>query len=351
MQLKIIDHITTNIYEDWLRLWENSNFANCVNSPAWLKSVIDTFKYKHYKIILIYDQKELVAASGLIQVKKYGTNFYSLPPKDFVYGNPFLIDLNNRKVVEIFCQALNQIGNIFLENVPFELTDKLKLYIKQLDAYNSTINYLLHIQADEKGQPLIPNRKKFMKRVKHNQNDFKIKSYDGSSYSALEQVFQIDNNGRKQSRGYGTFSNSKIKQLYIALAKNFSKYFSINLLYFQNTPIAYNMGFIINKTYYGNQISFINEYAKYFPGKVLMVKFIDAKWAKKVNKIDFGSGDSFFKSSFADQSRPLYNLVISKSLLFRTITKIINKNKEFLFKNLSNHPRIYSLYRKIKNII
>src|SRR5438552_618488 len=121
MQIRILDQINDTIYNEWFELWKSSNSADYVNSPDWFKSVVETYHYKNQKIIMIYDKEQLVAAAGLIGIKRYGINFYLIPPKDFVYDNPFLIDFNNQKILETFCQALNQIGNVFLQNIPFEL--------------------------------------------------------------------------------------------------------------------------------------------------------------------------------------------------------------------------------------
>jgi len=349
MKTIIYKNLESKMMFDWLTLWENSSNANFVNSPMWIKSVLDNFIYSDYTIIAVYEKKQLCAIAWFIKTKKYGISFHTIVPGDFVYDTPFLFASNDSSLRHELFQAIGKLKSVFIDNVSRELVNEMKKYIT--DVVDSPSNINLYINLDRKlpKDKVINNRNKLMKKVRKIEDLFFIKSYDKHSTEALETVFNIDNKSRKNSRGYNTFSNTIIKDFYTSLSKNFNKNFSINILYFENKPIAYRMGFIINGTYFGSQIAFIEEYAHFYPGKVLLVKFIEEK--SNFDKVDFGSGDNSFKRSVSNGSRPLSKIIISTNIITRNYIRGIYFAKNLVFNQLTKHVKIYTAYRYIKKIM
>lgn len=348
MKTVIYTKLEEKFLDEWQSLWESSPDSNYVNSPSWLLAVLESFKYKSYVVIAMYENDRLTAVAALVKERMYGVDFYTVPPGDFVCGIPFLADIQEKGVVEALTENLLKIGNIFLDNVPEQLVDGLKENNAGVDSVPYGLNFYMIFNKDDKGQVVIRNREKRMRKVKNIEEKFQLQSFGGESLEALEVAFRIDDQSRKRVRQYSTFSDESSKQFYKSLAKHFKKNFLINILYYEGSPIAYEMGFIVGTTYFGNQLSFIEEYGDYAPGKVIIVKLIESLGTRNIERLDFGSGDDHLKRSFTNESRPLYKVIIAKNILIRNYIKTIYLWKDKLFNQIRKNVKVYSTYRMMK---
>lgn len=348
METIIYTKLEQKFMQEWQNLWDNSSFANYVNGPQWFLSVIESFQYRNFIIIALYENGKLLAVAALVKEKKYGINCYTVAPGDFACGIPFLIDIQNKKLIKVLTENLLKAGNIVLNNIPEQFVATLKENTAQIDSTADNLNFYMNLDRDEKGQVVIANRKKLLYRSRSIQEKFMLRSFDGENNEALDLAFNIDIKSRKHSRGYNTFSDNKIKDFYRSLAKHYGKNFLIHVLYFEEKPIAYRIGFHVGDTYFGSQTAFLNEYRQYWPGQVLFVKVVDSLVSKNIKKYDFGSGDNYFKRSITNTSRPLYAIIISQNFFIRNFIQIIYRGKNALFNQLRQHVRIYLIYRSIK---
>lgn len=350
METTLYTALEEKFIKEWLSLWESCPNANYVNSPQWFLSILDTFGYKKYKIIAIYRDKNLTAVAAFVTEKKYGAVFHTMPPGNFVYDIPFLVNIQDREILNEVSKEMAKLGNVFIENIPEQIVENMKKSISNLDATFLSMNHYLHFEKDEKNNVIITNRKKLVRKIKNMEEKWTLISHTGENSTILDIVFSIDDQSRKHSRGYSTFVDQCTKNLYISFAKHFKKNFQIFILYFENKPIAYRLGFIVKHTYYGSQTSFLNEYQQYWPGNVLLVKVIDHLHSLGVTKIDFGSGDTYSKRSVANGSRTLKNIIISKNMFIRNYIRTIYFCKNILFDYLVKNAKVYTIYRSIKNV-
>jgi len=338
------------IMEEWLDLWKISEYSNNVNSPYWFKSISEEFNNKDYIIISLREKVKLVAVGALFRKKIYGIDCYTILPTDFICGNPFLIDWNNKTLVNEFINILEKLGIIYINNVPQEVVSRLKLSSNNIETIQESSNYYLSLQQDAQGKAILPNRSKLIKKVKNIEDQFELRSYRGYSPNIFSDVYKIDSQSRKQTRGYNTFSNNWSKKLFVSLAKNFDKYFSINLLFFENKPVAYEIGFIIGQNYFGNQLSFKEEFKRYTPGKVLIVRLIDWLTSLNIKTLDLGSGDSEIKKLLTNDFRHIHKIIMSQNFILRNYLKTIIKLRTSLFNLVYKSRTIYTLYRFFVNL-
>lgn len=346
MKIEIYKKFDTDLQEKWLNLWKSVSYANYTNSPQWFLSVIESFGYKDFVIIAIYQEEELVAIGGLVKVKKFGLPCYTVAPGDFVLGIPFIIDPSDSGVRKNFFASLRNLGTVYLENIPemFLASVKNKAGISTMC---STVNLYFPIHI-ENNMVTIPKRSRLLNRIRGIEDDFTMKYFTGENAEKLDLIYSIDKESSKQNKGYNVFNNKKIKEFYKNLAKNFREDFYIHILFFKEKPIAYYIGFLVNNTYYWSQNAFISEYSNYSPGKILLVKIIDFFGLKNVKEINFGSGDYRIKRLFTDEYVNLYNVVISNSSLNENYIKNFTKIKNFAYHSLQKNAKLYSLYRKVK---
>src|SRR5258708_2889978 len=143
---------------DWVSLWENSLHANYVNSPHWFLAILHTFNYQNYKIIALYRNNKLAVVSAFIKEKKYGVDFYSMLPGDFVYGIPILGDLQDTELFTTLVAELVKVGNIFMENIPQDIAFNLKKYIPTMHTTPSSLNYYFNFEKNNENKIIIKNR-------------------------------------------------------------------------------------------------------------------------------------------------------------------------------------------------
>ncbi len=351
MQATIYTSLEPKLLSEWSSLWKKSSVANFINSPHWFLSVLDAFHYTDFVIIAIKREEELVAIAGLIKEKRYGVNFYTTPPGDFVCGTPFLFDSEDHEAVQLLTENILEIGHVFLDNVPETLVVSLKTHTSSLAVTPYSINLYLDFQKDEKGKVIIPKRKRLMREAKSVEEKFNLTSFTGENPEIFETCFQIDAKSRKFSRGYNAFSDDQTQVFYQSLAKYFKKYLLINILSFEEKPIVYEMGFLIGKTYFGSQIAFDENFRDYAPGKVLEVKLIEYLSTIDVTRIDYGSGDNYIKRTLTSEFNQLYKVVITKNVFIRIYIKVIYQLRDYIFNALQKHVRVYSVYRSIRKTI
>ncbi|HZE86808.1 MAG TPA: GNAT family N-acetyltransferase [Methylomirabilota bacterium] len=342
--------IEKKLLADWLSLWEKSANANYANAPQWFESALETFHYKEYVIVAIYDNTQLQAIGAFVKQRKYGISVYTVLPTDFVCGIPFLINLEDAEVLAIFIKKLLDLDTVFLNNIPQFGVTALQTHTHNIDVTAQTVNFFMPITKDDTGEIFVPNRKKLLRQIKDSESNFSFKSFDGTSEEGLSIVFAIDKQSRKRQRGYNTFSDGQIQAFYQSLVTHFKKNLLVNILYFEKIPVAYEIGFIAGKIYFGNQIAFIADYSQYSPGKVLLVKLIEHLGAKNIQEIDFGSGDSHTKRMLTNQYRELYQVILSKNKLTRNYMKTICPLKDRIYNKLYQNVKLYSAYRMIKKI-
>ncbi|HSX10001.1 MAG TPA: GNAT family N-acetyltransferase [Candidatus Saccharimonadales bacterium] len=348
MKTIVYKQLNPELIKEWQSLWKSSTEANYVNSPQWFLSAIDTFNYKDIAIIALYQKDKLVGIVGLVQEKKYGITFYTIAPIDFTCGVPFLIDINDEVIVKELIKQLLQLGNIFLNNIPEEFEAILQKNTKEMSSAYQTVNYFLPIQKDEKGNVILKKRNKLLKEIKGYEDKINLKTFDGTSNEGLTYVYKLDNVSRKQGKGYNTFASVEIRKFYENLAKYFKKNILINILFFEKTPIAYEIGFLIGKNYFGSQMAYVTDYKHYSPGKVILTKVIDYVGSNNVEEMSFGSGENTVKRLVTEQKRDLYKVILSKNLAARKYSHTLEKLKNYAFDQSYKYPMMYTTYRKIK---
>ncbi len=352
--MKIIRYtnLENNLLNDWLDLWKRSKFANYANGPQWFISVLETFHYANFIILAIYEEDTLLGIASLIKEKKVGVAVYTLPPGDFVLGIPFLIDYQNKKIMEELLNQLLQTGTIVLDNISEQYLTELKKYTSEIEYTQNSINYFMYFNKDEKGNVLIRKKNKLLKPARNIEKKLSMKFFNGeTSGDILDIVFSIDGKGRRETRGYSAFSSKLTRNFYLSLAKRLKNNLLINILYFEQEPIAYEIGFLLGTTYIGSQIASLKAYDNYSILRVFLVKLIDYLNSIHVEKLDFGSGDAAIKRSFSKEYRKLYRVVISQNSAARFYLKIIYILRHNLFELLKQHMKIYMAYRNIRKVI
>ncbi|MDD2823116.1 MAG: GNAT family N-acetyltransferase [Candidatus Daviesbacteria bacterium] len=350
ISINIYSKLSSEIEFEWREMWKKSPYANYVNAPEWLLSLIENFDIKDYKIITVRKKGKLTALAVVVKTQKIGLKVYTMLPEDFSLGIPFLVNPDDKVSFKMLSEQLLEVGNIFFENIPEQFIQDLNSNLRKQNIIEQAFNFLLPLIKDKSNQVVIPNRKKLMHKIQNIEKEFTLKSFTGDKPNILNVVLKIDNESQKKTRGYNTFSNKKIIKFYQSLAKHFNNNFLINILYYKNRAIAYEIGFIIGTTYFGNQLAFSDKYKQYEPGKVLLFKLIENLVSMGVEILDFGSGDSSVKRSLTKDFIILYQIIITKNIIIEKYFIVIYSLKNYFYNLLFQSNLLYSTYRTFARI-
>ena len=122
------------------------------------------------------------------------------------------------------------------------------------------------------------------------------------------------------------------------------------LLYVDDKPCAFWMGTLYGKVFHLDFTGYDSTFKRYEPGTILFMRMIEDLTNNKVEEIDFGFGDAFYKQRFGDQhwdesSVYIYAPTI-KGILFNTIRTI----NLILYKNLLRLAEKTNILQKIKRL-
>lgn len=351
MEVKIYSRLNQEFIDQWASLWSNSPDANYINGPQWFMSALHAFKYKKYKIIALYERHELIAVAPLVKVTKFGLHFYALPPEDFVYGNPFLVDLNNKESVALLTQHLLSLGNIFLDNVTEDLIQTIGNVTKSTDFIPYNTNYSLRPNSGKFPQVRASTKKEFLRRANKILGQITFKMHDGKNIKLLHDIYKIDGDSRKKMRNYNAFADTKYRIFYQNLASRLGSSFIIHLLSINHKRVAYSIGFLVNNIYVGSQMAFDESYARYTPGKVLLVKLIESLSNNRLSLIDMGSGNSELKRKLSNNCQILYKGIISKNTCLRKYMKLLYFFKHHAYNYATKSQYFYAIYRRVKKAV
>ena len=331
---KILRVIDQAIITEWKNLWENAENANLYNSYEWFATCLDTKIVKEYEIHVCYKKDKLVALLPLQQYKVFGVHVWGTVNKDHLVDTAFLTESYDKNLLKYFFNEIFNARNIYLQKVDKNATDLLHNLYPKLFITLMSVNPVVNLKKDPLEILSSSNRYQIRKLMRNNEGKIQFKSYDSDLEKPLETLFTLQKKSSKNARSIDIFENESTKKYYQSLIKNCREFIRINFIYFEKTPIAYELGCLYKQRYAGDQISFLNEYKKLSPGKLMMYHLFANLREKGVSELDMGGGISNYKMSFTQDYRMLYNIFYSKNIFFLLWWRSINKMrrvKQMLF--------------------
>ncbi|MCW8934286.1 MAG: GNAT family N-acetyltransferase [Gammaproteobacteria bacterium] len=111
------------------------------------------------------------------------------------------------------------------------------------------------------------------------------------------------------------FKSNNNREFYLNIINKLdnTNWLLFSILYLDEEPIAYHLGFTYNKSFIWYKPSFDIKYRTYSPGTVLLKNLIEYSIKESMDEFDFTIGDEVFKSRFSNFKGENYNLSIYKS--------------------------------------
>lgn len=354
MKVEKFTEISDKLRNDWEALWNNSTCANIVNSPAWTLAAKKAFNYRDLLIIAIYDdeKKNILAISAFVKEKIFGVSAWTVPAREYVDKRSILASFEDEKIIDLMLSEVLKLGIVYL--CCYKLDEALKMYGRAttVNMFKGDVNMYLEFSGGRYGK--YPNKKRNNLLNRAEKENVKIK-FITTTYSkdmgALETCFMIDKESVKRTKGKGVFHRPEARQFYKTLAELASENVPLSILYLNDKPVSYLIAFMVNGTFTATQKAYLEGFEYFNPGKLMTIKLLDYYCEKRLPIVEFGRGCDRSKHNFTSNYYVLYSLVISNSALLRFYIAIMHDFRLKAYKSLSQHPKCYFFYKKIKEAI
>lgn len=360
-----------NKIEEYEKCWDdlmNSGKYEISASFEWTQALLKTHLLRDddFLVIVLKDAERVVGIIPIVirKSRNYGISVTHAFPIAELYNthSDLLIDALDDKLVEAFISALLNIGykwDVFRLRSFVEANPVLEGFDRCLK--NSSFHYKIKREEPSFFIPLGNSyddylkqrsasfRKKLRVRVK------RMNSIGDVAYSeirdsqnvveAYNNILYIEEKSWKHKHGTSIPANKKQLEFYKHLCENASKkgWLRLAFLFLNSEPVAYKMGLVKDKKYYGLKCSFHEKFRRESPLTVLIARFIEDLIHDGVTEYDF-TGEPFeYESRWTDEIRwhkslMIYNHTIKAKLYsifnyVRSIKKSDFNDDKFEYKN------------------
>lgn len=184
------------------------------------------------------------------------------------------------------------------------------------------------------------NKERWKKLLRDNSGEVEIKEFHSAEdisrlVSDLEKIA-----GDTYQRNLGVGFMNTPQQVELLRTHALKRWLRAYILYIRAKPCAFWVGYVNDKSFYGDYIGYIPEFGKYSPGLFLMVRLMEDFCGNGIDEVDFGMGAAQYKSTLANKSYPekcVYIFgpsfrMVFLNLLRTVIIKINNLSIQFLQK-------------------
>lgn len=336
-----------NFIQEWKALWETAENANTFNSYEWFLATKKTFSTNHYEIFACYDNTSLIAVLPFFFEKRFGIPVSSSQGYKPV-NTPFLMKHYTEEVFKAFFGEIIKKRNIYLAKVDQDAVAILHKIFPQM--FFSLISANPYLDRHENPSLFLSttNHKNARRIIKKLGDDLTYRTYDNRDelLKYLKLIFDVEQRSQKKLRNMDIFSNEQTRNFFINIVTHCGRFIQINVLSYKNNPIAYTFNFKYRNMFTGYQTSFLSEYKKFYPGKVILVHDLEHLRDSQFDIFNLGGGVSYYKLEFAPTFFFLYDLYFSKNPFLMLWWKAINiarRMKQILFpiKHTRDHEFLF----------
>jgi CelD/BcsL family acetyltransferase involved in cellulose biosynthesis len=296
--------------------------------PEWLNTIVDASnKFNNLKVIVIYDNEEIILVAPLCIYNIYGCKELRWISSEIIdYNNAIISKSFNFEVIafknlwkKIIEDLSKECDLIFFYKIPEFIKLKknplinsnYKYYQKsyQLDLSNFNYDFFYNQKNNNKSKQTDRRKKKKL----YDGNDL-IYSYEDINHANFKLVEELifEKKSSYQSNKKKSFDYKNIVDQYKKLAcYNNSNYkFNFSILKKNGIRLSSILGVMFNGIYYYLvPVVYNSEYKKFSPGRFHLINLIN--WAVKNNIqiIDFTAGDEPYKNNWSNNEFKMFYYV------------------------------------------
>jgi CelD/BcsL family acetyltransferase involved in cellulose biosynthesis len=323
---------------EYEKCWEdlmNSGKYEISASLEWTQALLKTHLLSddEFLVIMLKDSERIVGIIPIVirKGRNYGISVVHAFPIAELYNthSDLLIDGLNAELAKAFISALFNIGHKwdvfrlrgFVETNP--VLEGIECYLK-----DSPLHYEIRREEPSFFIPLGNSYDDYLKqRSASFRNKLKIctkrlQSIGDVTYSkirdsqhideAYNYILYIEEKSWKHKNGTSITAKNIQREFYKHLCENASKkgWLRLAFLFLNSEPIAYEMGLVKDKKYYGLKGSYHEKFKKESPPTVLIARFIEDLIDDGITEYDFTGEPYEWERKWTDKLRWHRSLVI-----------------------------------------
>ena len=237
----VIRNITDNFSHDWIKLWDDSPYANFFNSYFWFKAVCEALQIKSYEIFALYNGNKLISVFPTMTYRKFGINVTGSVANEYLYNTGFLIESLDPKLLTYFFSRITDGRNIYITRIEDRVANMLhKLFP---DMFFSTAAASPYIKSES--NLLTGLSEKHLSQINKitlkNKENLRVEIYTGKDdlENMLMLMFELDQKSSKKRKSRDIFSNYRTRQFFSSLVKWCRPIINICVCYYEDEPIVY----------------------------------------------------------------------------------------------------------------
>lgn len=354
-KIHCITSLTKDHIKEWNALWQKSPYANLFNSYEWLQTSIASDSITDYKIFFCYEKEKLVGVLPLTYSRCYGIRVLTSVGYRNVVDTAFLVEKRNSDLYEALFSKVFETDNLYLTTLDKDSSQILKKNHPEMLLSLMSVNPYIDFRTEEDPlrQMTSSDKRKIRSLQKKVGSDLVYKNHENpEEFEALfDLMCAVEAKSAKQRKAKEIFSDPYNVNFYKNMIKFCKKFIQVHFLYYKDEPIAYGFCIADRKTLYGYQTSYLFEYRKLSPGKLMLINLVEHIEKGRFTLFDLGGGISAYKQEFTPLYFFQFNLYYSRNLFIRLWWRSINtarrikqiywhtnytRDHEFLFKTYEN---------------
>jgi len=326
-KITTVTSIDKQFIKEWQDLWKKAQNSTIYNSYEWFMTSLETGQNKEYEILTCYQNSNLVFVLPLQKYKVFGIKVLGTINKDHLVDTAFLAEKYDKRLYKaVFATLLKK--NIYFQKVDEKDVKIIHSLFPSLFFSLISVNPLMDY-SNGPYDTVTPSTISQIQRIIKKNPGLHFEIYSDNLDIHMKTMFRLHDVSSKKVRSMDIFEDKQVKKYYVALTKNFTSTMRICFLYLDETPIAYQYGFMYRDIFAGDQIGYHNDYKKLRPGKTIIYYMADYFYKNNIRVLDQGGGISEYKMEFAKSFRSLYNLYYSPNMFVMFWWKTINKLRRF----------------------
>lgn len=338
--------LTPELIERWQTLWDQSIEAHFFNAPQWFATARESFGIHDFIIITIEKESNLEAILPLVHETQFGVPVFCSPGERFVDKSSLLVRQNTPELLHLIVSQLKQLNSFYLQEVSGQVADMVTNNDKTIIKKSASTNYYLSLENDPLQYMSNKNRNKIKNKIKKYEGNLSYKCFRGDP-EGLEVVFEMDKRSTKRKQGKSTFVRERERNFFKQLIKEYGANVTVDVLFYDNIPVIYGIGFTAKKTFYACVTAYDDEYSFLSPGKMLHFYLFERLKTEGKTLFDFSRGVTVLKKEFTPLYNVQYDLFYTNNQLSRALWQVINKTHAFILHN----KLLYGTYLSLKKIL
>jgi CelD/BcsL family acetyltransferase involved in cellulose biosynthesis len=344
--------------KEYFPMWDelfNSREYEASLSIDWTNALRKThLQGASYFLVVLRDSSGILGILPLCikEARKFGLSVLTLIPisEYFNTHSDILLTSSSEEVIEALLKVLSGLKykwDIFRINRFIETNPVLDRIIESLknrasfifDLRRTEPSYFIEL-GDSYDDYLRTKSANFRYKLKNTAKkmhalgevDF-LGAQDFRDFSeAYNAILTIEANSWKHKHGTAITSSEKQKEFYRSLCQSaFDKgWLRLCILYLNHQPVAFEMGLVKGKKYYGVHASYDEKYKKENPGTMLLARYIEDLIRDGIKEYDWFGEPFEFQSRWTDKYRWHKSLLIYNRTLKARMFFVFNKLKSRL---------------------